>query len=148
MNQSLTMQKSTLSHRNWDIVLPGTFAVYSHSDFRSVDSMTWLISLRDKDENKGKAELRTKHFIYLCLVYICVCTYSYIDICTCAYIQLYLTGFTSRHHPRDKRYLVHLQAVGMLFRGKSQETPIPGVSSKQVFVRANVLAPFLGGVHG
>ena len=46
--------------------------------------------------------------------------------------------------PKDKRYL-YPQALGMLFRGKIQETPIPGVSSKQVFVVANVLAPFLRG---
>ena len=50
--------------------------------------------------------------------------------------------------PRDKRYLVRPQAVGMFFRGKSQETPVPGVSSKQIYVVANVLAPFLRGVHG
>ena len=76
-------------------------------------------------ENKGKAGLRTKHFIYLCLVDICVYIYSYIDICTCAYILLYLTAFTSRHHGSQgqKIFFVHPQAVGVLFRGKSLMTP-------------------------
>ena len=47
--------------------------------------------------------------------------------------------------PKDKRYLVHPQEVGMLFKGKIKETPIPGVSSNKFFVVANVLAPFLRG---